>query len=167
MSIPTDFDLKKIPELKQFLLNDYQVSEISPLKKDCQLNNSIRKKLFDQNLEDSSTATVNTANSEPNSTTPTVQSALLTKLKLADLSSIKHQHQHQQLNIQTKRISELPKPEIYSSSDNDNQVVSSKQPRTFTSSSSSNTDDHWHDSFEFEVKMFFLFLRIKQAISNT
>lgn len=152
--------------MKQFLLNDDQISELSPLKKDGQLNNSIRKKLFDQNSEDSSTATVTGNNGVSLAGTPTIQSALLTKLKSADLSALKqqqqqqhhqHQHQHQQI-ASAKRIGQLPKPEIYSSSDNDNQTASNKkQPRTLASSSSSNTDDCWHDSFEFEVIVFYFY----------
>lgn len=123
------------------MLNDDQLSE-SPFKsKESQLNNSIRKKLFDHNSEDSSTATTTT-------TTTPIQSVLLTKLKSADLSALK-----QQSGEQSKRISQLPKPEIFSSSDTDN-LAGSKQPRTLASSSSSNTDDCWNDSFEFDDHQF-------------
>jgi len=141
LTIPFDFDLSKIPELNKFLLNDNQINELSPFKKE-ELNNSIRKKLFDHNSEDSA-STVTTTNNK----TPVQKSALLTKLKSSDLSHLKHSNE-------LKHISQLPKPEIYSSKSN--HLKKLQQPRTLaaSSSSSNNTDDCWHDSFEFDDHQF-------------
>lgn len=47
------------------------------------------------------------------------------------------------------QISQLPKPEIYSSSDDNH-----KQAGTLASYSSSNTEDCWRDSFEFDDRQF-------------
>lgn len=55
-SLPVNFDLNKIPELRQYFLINLDIdSEI-----DAQLNNSIRKKLFDKDSDDLSSSTTTT-----------------------------------------------------------------------------------------------------------
>jgi hypothetical protein len=56
LTIPIDYDLSKILELKNFYITDEENLN-SPRK---ELNNSIRKKLFDQNSEDLSSSTTTT-----------------------------------------------------------------------------------------------------------
>ena len=62
LSLPVNFELSKIPELKQFFMEfEENCSDIgSPKKEPTPLNNSIRKKLFDQFSEDSSAASTTT-----------------------------------------------------------------------------------------------------------
>jgi hypothetical protein len=142
LQIPTDFDLTKILELKNFFITDgADATSSSPTK---ELNNSIRKKLFDQNSEDLSTSTTTTtttgaADNQRNFTTGAA--ILMSKIKSANLeltaSTQKQQH-----------ISQLPKPEMYTDP-NSLKKKDHLKLRTLASSSSSATcDDGWLNDFD-------------------
>ncbi len=145
--------MTKIPELKQFLINQNENDTESPSKKE--LNNSIRKKLFDLNSDDLSSSTTTTTitlnNPHPafGSSRKPFQLDPVPKFK----SSIHHKNS----------INKLPKPNIVSSTSESVSVngvdtvhKTSEQTnklKTLASSSDSN-DECWRDSFEFDDHQF-------------
>lgn len=148
-----DYDLSKILELKNFYITEEE-STNSPRK---ELNNSIRKKLFDQNSEDlsSSTTTITTATTAvntPNGSSRTAQhtngaSILRSKIKSGTFASG---------GGGGTRISQLPKPEVFMSVEYNSGSVKKPEAklRTLASSSSSTTnEDCWRDSFDFDVSL--------------
>ena len=146
LSIPITFDLTKVPELKHFWLVEETLNPSESPRKE--LNNSIRKKLFDQNSEDLSSSTTTTVNTPCHmASSGSSGSIIMQKLKSAN----------EQLCAQSGRlnkIAQLPKPEVYNSSEQEANSTMKKElkPRTLASSSSSaTTDDCWRDSFDFEV----------------
>ena len=146
LSIPITFDLTKVPELKHFWLVEETLNPSESPRKE--LNNSIRKKLFDQNSEDLSSSTTTTVNTPCHmASSGSSGSIIMQKLKSAN----------EQLCAQSGRlnkIAQLPKPEVYNSSEQEANSTKKKElkPRTLASSSSSaTTDDCWRDSFDFEV----------------
>ena len=153
LTLPMNFDLSKIPELRQFLVDHTEHDTDSPSKKDSQLNNSIRKKLFDHNSDDLSSSTT--------TTTATNIHLATTNSNAPQLKSVFQNNSHKKSSAH-----KLPKPEIVSSTSEATTVSGSEQPlsshkklakgKTLASSSDSN-DDCWKDSFEFDViYLFFL-----------
>lgn len=138
LSIPLDFDLSKVLELKNFFIADEQNE--SPKK---ELNNSIRKKLFDQEDLSSSTSTTTTTNTPGGSSQKLSNGAsiLISKIKSGNFDA---QNTH-------GKISQLPKPEAFVSKTDT--IKEDAKLRTLASSSSSATTDDWQDSFEFEVRL--------------
>lgn len=143
LSIPIDTDLTKILELKNFFITGESESACSP-KKD--LNNSIRKKLFDQNSEDLSSSTATTTTTTPAGHNMSNGASILrSKIKSGNFSSAQKSQE---------RLSQLPKPQVYSNL-MDNQAKKETKMRNLASSSSSTTnEDCWKDSFDFEDHQF-------------
>jgi hypothetical protein len=152
LSIPLNFDLSKIKELQHFFIdvNDADNVGYSP-SKEKELNNSIRKKLFDQNSDElSTTATTTTespkhqqvgsssSNRNPNSLN-----------KQAILTSINKK----------QSLKQLPKPQIFGTSEDDEKthLVENEKPSLHLSNSlsSSSSSDCFDDSFEFENRQQF------------
>lgn len=135
-------DLNKIAGLKDYLIDHIYDENDSPHKKHShhQLNNSIRKKLFDQNSDDySSTTTTHSAqNNEENYS-----------ITSSGHKSKSHHNHHQTIQNTPGNTSRLPRPELPSSS---TESIIPKQDlnklKTLATTSSSNGD--WDDSFEFE-----------------
>ena len=139
LSIPLDFDISKVLEFKNFFISDERAE--SPEK---EINNSIRKKLFDH--EDLSSSTTTTTSNTPGQTSSRKlsngESILISKIKSSNL---------EEKSTAQGKISQLPKPEVFvSKMDN---VKKDAKLRTLASSSSSATTDDWQDSFEFEVSL--------------
>ncbi len=170
LQIPVDFDISKILELKNFFITDVAESSSvpSPTK---ELNNSIRKKLFDQNSEEFSTSTtvISTTGTTDNQRNFSTGASILTsKIKSANLefaNSIQKQ----------QNISKLPKPEMFTDPNSLTKKENLKL-RTLASSSSSVTcDDDWLNNYDvrffyfylnlvFKVKSYFKFNRIASLL---
>ena len=136
------------------MISQHENENESPSKKE--LNNSIRKKLFDQNSEDlssSTTSTTTAANHINNNGVP---------LTNKPINQFKGPFQNGFSNINSNNnsnpIKRLPKPEILSSASDTASLKcgeadaanSNKVDRVKTLASSSD-DDCWRDSFDFEV----------------
>jgi hypothetical protein len=149
LTIPIDYDLSKILELKNFYITDEENLN-SPRK---ELNNSIRKKLFDQNSEDLSSSTTTTITTTTAVNTPNGSSRVHTNGASILRSKIKS------ANFAlggASRLSQLPKPELYMNMESNTTAKKPEQSklRMLVSSSTSSTtnEDCWRDSFEFDVK---------------
>ena len=144
LSFPANLDLTKIPALKPFLLTEESstqnnnVFDFIEKDRESQLNNSIRKKLFDQNSDDLSTSTTTTSNTATNNNVNNINNhdsnhefMSPTHFKLQILMGSNYNKQ--------KTPNTLPRPEISSS---DNEKVNKIK-------NSQNKDDEWSDSFDF------------------
>jgi hypothetical protein len=142
LSLPISFDLSKISALKPYFNENYcDEHESDSPKKDPQLNNSIRKKLFDHNSDDLSSTTTTSTQYE-SVVSPKNKKSVETQLTL----SKSHKKQHT-----AATPSKLPKPDIVSSASEANDV---NRIKNLASTSSSN-DDVFRDSFDYDVSSFF------------
>lgn len=146
LTIPMDFDFAKILELKNFYITEESEQTTNSPQKE--LNNSIRKKLFDQNSEDLSsstaTTTANTPSENKNGRKLSNGASILTsKIKSTNMELSSGQKQN--------KISRLPKPELYVNTVMENVKKEGKLRTLASSSSSATTDDCWKDSVDFDV----------------
>lgn len=146
LSLPISFDLSKISALKPYFNDNYcDEQENDSPKKDPQLNNSIRKKLFDHNSDDLSSTTTTTTSAQYESVvSPKNKKSIDTQMTLSN-----HKKQHT-----TVTPSKLPKPDIMSSVSEANDVNKLNKLKNLASTSSSN-DDVFRDSFDYDVSCFF------------
>lgn len=140
LSLPISFDLSKISALKPYFNENYcDEHENDSPKKDTQLNNSIRKKLFDHNSDDLSSTTTTSAQYE-SVVSPKNKKSIDTQMTLSN---------HKKQNI-TATPGKLPKPDIMSSASEANDVNKLNKLKNLASTSSSN-DDVFRDSFDYDV----------------
>jgi len=156
LTFPTNIDLTKIPELKQFLIDHHENDTESPSKKE--LNNSIRKKLFDLNSDELSSSTTTTANTNSHLAFVSKQKFQLDPVPKFKNSSLNNNNNNN--NNNRNSINKLPKPDIMSSASESisvgantavNAVNNMNKLKTLASSSDSNDDcGGWRDSFDFD-----------------
>jgi hypothetical protein len=157
LTFPTNIDLTKMPELKQFLIGHHENDTESPSKKE--LNNSIRKKLFDLNTDELSSSTTTTANTNSHLAFVSKQKFQLDPVPKFKNSSLNNNNNNNNRNS----INKLPKPDIMSSASESisvgasgvdtavNAVNNINKLKTLASSSDSNDDcGGWRDSFDFD-----------------
>lgn len=132
LTLPVNFDLSQIKELRQFFVNnenDQDTEHTSPSRVSASLNNSIRKKLFDPD-DLSSTATTTTAMSVA-AASGAVNSHHQTILMHPDAAGVAN-------TSHLGNISRLPKPDL--------PLIHGYLP-------SVSDDDCFDQSFEFEVPL--------------